>query len=94
MQGQTVKSIVLGAISHRYKYGEGGWLYVILSRVKSIEGLFLLTKVPNDPKKYKPRTDIIAEMQRLSRIEEKTIKRLQQQVTCNNFTQFYRQSSL
>ena len=55
IQGLTVDSIILGSISKGHRSGVSGWLYVVLSRVKTIEGLFLMEKIEEDPTKYKIR---------------------------------------
>lgn len=69
MQGQTVKSIVLGNISKYHRNGQTGWLYVILSRVKNLSGLYLLTPLDENVKIYKPRSDVKIEMDRLQRLQ-------------------------
>lgn len=40
VQGKTMDNIVLGSISSIHQYGTTGWLYVVLSRVKKLSGLF------------------------------------------------------
>jgi hypothetical protein len=40
-QGLNTESIILACLAPKDKSGVSGWLYVILSRVKTIEGLFL-----------------------------------------------------
>lgn len=52
------------------------WLYVVLSRVKTLSGFFTMVKLCPDIKKYKPRYDVIDEMKRLKDVEMKTITRL------------------
>ena len=76
VQGQTVDSIILGDISTHHQYGSTGWIYVILSRVRSLKGLVTLTRLVEDPKKFKPRKHVINEMERLRRIEQGTLRRL------------------
>lgn len=76
MQGQTVDSIILGNLSPKHKYGKTGWIYVVLSRVTSISGLHLLTRLECNPKKYKPREEIKEEMKRLHSIEQETMARI------------------
>lgn len=44
-QGLTTNSIILACLAPKDKSGVSGWLYVILSRVKTIEGLFLREKI-------------------------------------------------
>ena len=54
-----------------------GWLYVVLSRVRTLEGLHTLVMLDPDPSKYKPRLNVIWEMERLRRIEQYTLQRVQ-----------------
>jgi hypothetical protein len=77
IQGQTLDSILIGNITDRHKYGSTGWVYVALSRVRSSQGLYTLVELPRDPKKYKLRKHVVAEMNRLRKIEERTLQRLQ-----------------
>ena len=44
-QGLTTDSIILACLAPKDKSGVSGWLYVILSRVKTIEGLFLMENI-------------------------------------------------
>lgn len=81
LQGQTVSHIVLANLQ-KHKNGSSGWLYVVLSRVSSINGFFTLTRIPEDPRFYKPRLDVKKEMVRLREIELKTVKRLELANTC------------
>ena len=76
IQGQTVDSIILGDVSKHHQYGSTGWIYVILSRVRSIQGLITLIRLTEDPKKFKPRKHVVNEMERLRLIEKKTLQRL------------------
>ena len=76
MQGQTVDSIVLGNLSPIHKYGRSGLIYVVFSRVTSINGLNLMVLLDENPLNYKPRIEIKEEMKRLKIIEKKTIDRL------------------
>ncbi|EFX68957.1 hypothetical protein DAPPUDRAFT_259323 [Daphnia pulex] len=59
------------------KSGVSGWLYVILSRVKTIEELFLMENIEKNPTKYSTRNDVKREMNRLRAINLQTIQRLQ-----------------
>ena len=77
IQGRTLDAVILGALSRIHKSGRSGWIYVILSRVRTLNGLFLLTLLETDPKKYKPRTDVMTEMNRLHLIEKSTLARLE-----------------
>ena len=74
---RTLDAVILGALSRIHKSGRSGWIYVILSRVRTLNGLFLLTLLETDPKKYKPRTDVMTEMNRLHLIEKSTLARLE-----------------
>jgi len=76
VQGLTVDSIILGSISKGHRSGVSGWLYVVLSRVKTIEGLFLMEKIEEDPNKYKIRADVLKEMARLRKIQVETIAKI------------------
>jgi len=75
-QGQTNHQIILGSMGNRYRNGTDGWLYVVCARVTKLSGLYLTEKLNPDPNFYKPRYDIIAEMNRLRTIQNNTIKRL------------------
>jgi hypothetical protein len=77
LQGQSLDSLIVGAMAPEHKFGQTGWLYVTLSRVKSIGGLFLLTPIETDPSKYKPRPDVMALMHRMESLESATLARLQ-----------------
>ncbi|KAI9555071.1 hypothetical protein GHT06_017586 [Daphnia sinensis] len=81
VQGLTTDTIVLGDISKRHQYGSSGWLYVILSRVRTLQGLTTLTRLTEDSSKFKQRKYVLDEMQRLRQIEEKTLHRLSTQHT-------------
>ncbi len=76
MQGQTMNSIILGNLSTRHKYGSTGWIYVVLSRVTSLSGLQTLIPLETNIHKFKSRTEIKEEMNRLCNIQESTITRL------------------
>ena len=76
IQGRTLDAVILGALSRIHKSGRSGCIYVILSRVRTLNGLFLLTLLETDPKKY-PRTDVMTEMNRLHLIEKSTLARLE-----------------
>ncbi|KAK4003752.1 hypothetical protein OUZ56_005507 [Daphnia magna] len=77
IQGRTLDAVILGALSRIHKTGHSGWIYVILSRVRTVNNLFLLTPLEEDLKKYKPRTDVMTEMNRLRLIEIATLARLE-----------------
>lgn len=76
LQAQTLLSIILGAVAPIHQYGTTGWIYVVLSRVRTLSGLFLLVKLCEDVTKYKPRLVVMKEMERLRAIEKATLHRL------------------
>ena len=76
MQGRSVDSIILGDLVGADKYGATGWLYVVLSRVRTLSGLYTLQLLTEDLSKYKPRTAVINEMERLRKIGSQTMNRL------------------
>ena len=83
VQGISVDSIILGSMSSHHRYGATGWLYVVLSRVRHLQGLFLLEPVESDPRKYKPRRDVIDEMTRFRLLQDKTQQRIDH-LRCNS----------
>lgn len=76
VQGQSLSALILGAISKEYEFGKHGWLYVILARVRTLLGLSTMVKLSKNPSLYKPRSDVLGEMIRLSCIENGTKARL------------------
>lgn len=76
-----MESIIIGSISKHHKNGQSGWIYVALSRVTSIKGLFLTAPLEKDLTKYKPRNDVGTEMERLEKIQKNTLARLS---TCSS----------
>ena len=76
VQGQSLNSVILGTLTPIHQYGTTGWIYVILSRVRTLSGLFLLVKLCTDVTKYKPRLNVMREMSRLREIEKQTLIRL------------------
>ena len=76
MQGISTDAIILGSLAPKDKSGNTGWLYVILSRVRTIHGLFLMEQIEKNHTKYVMRSDVQREMTRLRKIQLETIKRL------------------
>jgi hypothetical protein len=75
-QGQTANAVLLAGFGHgprvqstgraeANRCGTKGWLYVALSRVRTLDSLFLLSPIQTDAEKYVRRFDVIAEMDRL-----------------------------
>ncbi len=58
VQGQSLNSIIVGSIASKHQYGAEGWLYVVLSRVRTVGGLHVLQKIPTNVRKYAKRTDV------------------------------------
>ena len=44
-----------------------GWLYVVISRIKSLENLYTVVKLPEKLNHYKPRDMVITRYNRLRR---------------------------
>jgi hypothetical protein len=78
VQGISVDSIMIGSMSSHHRNGATGWLYVVLSRVRRLQGLFLLEPLESDPRKYKPRRDVMDEMTRFRCLQDSTLRRLLQ----------------
>ena len=64
-QGTTTDALIVGPPGEKYRLGQGGWLYVVLSRVRSLSGLYLMEPLCEDLKKYIPRKAVIKELERL-----------------------------
>ena len=70
LQGDTVDALHVADYGRRgYRVNKDGWLYVMLSRVKTLEGLYLSTPLETDPQKFRPRVELQAEMTRLRAID-------------------------
>jgi hypothetical protein len=66
VQGATLSNLLVASWrAPKRGLGCDGWIYVVLSRVRSIQTLFALEQLPNDSRQYVPRTDIAIEMARL-----------------------------
>jgi hypothetical protein len=76
IQGQTVGDLVILPLQKK-KSGGDGLLYVALSRVPSLQRLFLTEKLDEDVTKYKKRKIVIDEMRRIrSQLIGPTTKRM------------------
>ena len=65
LQGMTENQLIVSS----WMYSTRNWVYVVLSRVKELKGLFILKKL--DPEKnYSVDPNLIREEERLSKIEE------------------------
>jgi hypothetical protein len=73
VQGRTLPNIIVGSWSQSYRYGQDGWMYVVLSRVRTHKGLFLTELLSSaDMDKYKPRERVMAEVRRLIKLAAAT----------------------
>ena len=61
LQGQTKKVLVVGS----WYYSCPNWVYVVLSRVTTLSGLYIKEKLIEDMEKYRIRDDLLVEDQRL-----------------------------
>ena len=69
LQGMTKTNLIVVS----WFYGCKNWVYVVLSRVRTLCGLFLITKL--DPKKeFTVEENLLKEEQRLKGLEQKIIK--------------------
>ena len=62
MQGQTCESLVMLPLDEWHKRGQGGLLYVNLSRVRSRDQMYLTEPISEDVAAYAPRAKELAEM--------------------------------
>jgi hypothetical protein len=62
-------------MSDKDQYGNTGWLYVVLSRVRDIQGLYTLTPLSTDPSEYKKLWDVLKELHRLQKLENDALKK-------------------
>jgi len=69
LQGSSKENLIVFKFDYRTK----NWIYIVLSRVKTFQGLFLLEKL--EFAKLKPvDNDLLKDDQRLRKIEKQTIK--------------------
>ena len=74
-QGSTMDHAFIGSFG-KHRFGTQGWLYVVLSRVPDICNLFLLEKLSEDLRKYRPRKYVLQEEKRMQTISKVTKKKL------------------
>ena len=65
-QGATLKNVLIASYSG-HSSGKDGWLYVVISRIKSLENPYTVDKLPEKLHHYKPREKVISEDNRLKR---------------------------
>ena len=63
-QGATLKNILVCSFKG-HSSGKSGWLYVVLSRVKSLKNIFILKKLPTELSHYKSRPKVKIELDRI-----------------------------
>jgi len=66
LQGQTKKHLIVTS----WNYAVPNWVYIVLSRVKTLRGLFLLNKLNDDLTKYQISDDLKREDVRLDELDE------------------------
>ena len=64
VQGQTTDNLVVLPLGDK-STGKAGLLYVCLSRVKSLQNIFLTEPFPDDPSLFKKRADVINHMNKI-----------------------------
>ncbi len=93
LQGMTKKNLIVSSLN----YGTANWIYVVLSRVTSIKGLFLLQPLKSD---YSPKQSrlLLQELEMQRKLEYETLLHLQKNgnfpenidlksfISCNNNT--------
>ena len=72
-QALTLDNLIVGPLSFQYMYGGCGWIYVCLSRVRSLDTLYLMEPLPKNISKYKPRTRVMREMKRMGELSVTTV---------------------
>ena len=68
-QGKTMTEIIVGDYSG-HKHNASGWIYVVLSRVLSLQNYFAIKPLTTDLSKYIPRFEIERENIRLDLLSE------------------------
>ena len=85
MRCKVKLSIILGGVAPIHQYGTTGWIHVVLSRVRTLSGVFLLVKLCEDVTKYRTRLVGMKEMERLRAIGKATLHRLQHMLYAISF---------
>ena len=71
VQGATLKNILVASWKG-HGSGMTGWLYVVLSRVRSLTNLFVLEELKKDLTLYRPRPEVKTESDRIDRLAQIT----------------------
>jgi hypothetical protein len=75
VQGQTITSACIGGFTSKRNI-PNNWFYVVLSRVTTLKGLYLLEKLPTDLRKYKVPQAVLDEEKRLEKYKQASLLRL------------------
>ena len=70
LQGMTKKKLVVSS----WMYSVRNWVYVVLSRVQTLDGLYLLKTLDRN-QDYSVDQKLLKEEERLKKIEEKTLNK-------------------
>jgi hypothetical protein len=74
LQGKTLAALVVADPGTVHKDGKTGWLYVALSRVRTLATLYLAQPLSTNMSTYRPRILIMAEMNRLKQLATRTLE--------------------
>ena len=66
LQGQTKMHVIVTS----WNYGFKNWIYVVLSRVKTLKGLLLVNKLNDDLTKYQISDELKREEERLDELDK------------------------
>ena len=75
VQGATIQNILITSFKG-HKTGKTGWLYVVLSRVKSLKNIFLVEKLDTHVDNFAERPKVSFENERLLRASVVTSRRI------------------
>ena len=75
IQGKTLKKVMVGN-TKGHTYNSTGWLYVLLSRARQLNDIYIVKKLSTLMDKYLPRTKIINEHARLDKLHLDTKRRV------------------
>ena len=75
-QGQTEEKVVVGPWTNQHRKGSTGWLYVVLSRVRRLQDIYLIEPLSEDPSTYQPRIHIDNAMIAAKQVEQRVLSRM------------------
>ena len=70
LQGQTKQNLVIGSWNYRCR----NWIYVVLSRVTTMKGLYFTEELDDDLSRYEINENLLKEEERLNNLSEKLEK--------------------